>query len=408
MDQQSILEIVLGWRRLIVRVTIAAIVVSVAVSLIMPGWYEASATFLPPKEGASTGGLVQFFADFGMDFGSAGLVSSTPNSDLMIGILKSWRLREQIVSQFGLQEIYRSRTERHAARELADHMVVSTTPEGLIEIRVEDRDRERAAEMANALLDLLDRYNRESSTEQAVRTREYVEETLLSVRGRLEAAARELKEFQEEHGTIEIEAQTRATVETIAELEAERARIDIERGMLARFSSPDQVEVRRTEAELDEIDRQLAALGRAPAEGGASGSIVLLPLDMIPELELRLADLKREVMVQEKVYEFLSSQLEDARIQESRDLSSIRIIDRAAPPLERTRPRRKLIVILTTLLAFLGSIGLAIATEGFLEYAGSGGTSGTSADLSPLTRPLVRLKRWSGSPPTDSSPVRDS
>ncbi|MFH1502695.1 MAG: GNVR domain-containing protein [Candidatus Eisenbacteria bacterium] len=410
MEQQSILSVILGWRRLIVRVVIAAIIVSVVVSLALPSWYGASATFLPPQEGSSRGGLVQFFSQFGMDFGSAGLVSATPVSDLMIGVLKSRRLRERVVLEFDLASVYGSSTTQHAVRDLGEHMLVSTTPEGLVDIWVEDRDRERAAAVANAFLDLLDEYNRESSTEQASRTREYVEETLVATRGRLDDAAATLRDFQEEHGAIEIGEQTRVTVEATAGLEAERARLEIQRGLLSGFSSQDHVDVRRADAEIAEIDGQLAVLrGTSDGDPASSRSGVLLPLDRIPELGLRLADLTREVMVQEKVYEFLSSQLEEARIQESRDLTSIRVIDRAEPPLERARPRRKLIVILTVLLALIGSIGLAIGTEGLLDYASTETSGGPSRELRFLLRPLEQLKAWGGPPEASDRPSsRDS
>lgn len=400
--QQSILRIILGWRKLIVRVVLAAIVVSIVVSLVLPGWYGASATFLPPQESSSSGGLMQFFTQFGMDFGSSGLMSATPMSDLMIGVLKSRRLRERVVADFELEKVYGSSTKRHAVRELGDHVRVSTTSEGLIEIWVEDRGRDRAAAIANRLLDLLDEYNRDTSTEQAARTREYIEETLAANRERLENAASALREFQEEYGAIEISEQTRVTVEAIAGLEAERARLQIEKGFLEGFSSPDNVELRRTEARIREIGNQMSELsGYSPASGGTSASSgVLLPLSRIPELGLKLADHTREVMVQEKVYEYLSSQLEEARIQESRDLSSIRILDRAEPPLERARPKRKIIVLMTVLLALIGSVGLAIATEGLIEIASRDTWDRSPPELGLLLRPLERLRRWGG--PSDS------
>ena len=410
MEQQSILSVILGWRRLILRVVIAAVIVSVVVSLVMPSWYGASATFLPPQERASRGGIAQLFSQFGMDFGSAGLASGTPMSDLMIGILKSRRLREQIVSDFDLVDAYRSRSPQHAVRDLREHLLVSTTPEGLVEIWVEDRDRDRAAAIANAFLDLLDQYNRESSTEQAARTREYLEETLVATRARLDDAAAELRGFQQEHGMIEIHEQTRVTVEAIAGLEAERTRFEIERGVLLGFSSHDHVDVRRMDAQIDEMNERLAALKGTPAgDAPAPRSGVLLPLDRIPELGLELADLTREVMVQEKVYEFLSSQLEEARIQELRDLSSIRIIDSAEPPLERTRPRRKLIVFLTVVLALIGSIGVALVAEGVLERASVGSGDVSPNELGFLSGPLTRLKRWGGPPSArDRSSFRDT
>jgi uncharacterized protein involved in exopolysaccharide biosynthesis len=395
-NEQSIAGVVFGWRKMIYRVTIGAALIAVVVSLVMPSWYAATANCMPPQETESRGGILQMFTRMGMDFGAGGLVSGTPMSDLMIGILKSRLIRGQIVDRFDLVSAYRSRTREHAIRELGNHLRVYNTPEGLIEVWVEDRDKKRAAQMANAFLELLDEYNRTASVDQARRTSEFVERILGDNRERLENAARDLREFKEKHQTVELSEQTRVTVEEIARLESERTEFEIERGVLRNFSRPDQIEMRKIDARLREIQTKLDELEGAGASSTGSGAAeggVFLPLSEIPALSLQLADLTREAMVQEKVYEFLSSQLEEARIQESKDLQVIRILDEAVPPLVRSRPRRKLIVILTVCLAALGSVGVALVSEGFLEYESRNRSTSSIAD-SRESRALVGFFRW--------------
>ena len=80
-------------------------------------------------------------------------------------------------------------------------------------------------------------------------------------------------------------------------------------------------------------------------------------------LALEYAELEREVMVQEKVYEFLTAQFEEARIRESRDLQSVNVLDEAVPPIKKARPRRSLIVLLSAAMAF----GVAV-TVAFLAH----------------------------------------
>ena len=370
-NQKSALDLILGWRKLIYRITIGAIVVSVVVSLVMPNWYEASATCASPQEGASRGGVLSMFSQIGMDFGARGLLSSTPMTDFMLGVLKSRLLRGQVADRFDLQRVYKADSREHAIDELSDRLTVGTTSEGFIEVRVEDHDRQRAADMANAFMEFLDDYNRRTSVEQAGRTREFVESALGENGQRLLTASEALREFQEEHGAIDLTEQTRATVAAIAVLEAERTKLEIRRGVLEGFSRPDNVEMREIDAELREIRKKLGEFtGRGDeAPLGSNEDGTLLPLASIPELVVRLADLTREVMVQENVRAFLSSQLEDARIQETRDLEIIHILDAAAPPLKKSRPRRSIIVLLTVGLAFVGSVGVAFAADSFLRYA---------------------------------------
>ncbi len=400
-NQKSALDLILGWRRLIYKITIGAIVVSVVVSLIMPNWYTASATCVPPQEGESRGGLLSMFSQIGMDFGARGLLSSTPMTDFMMGILKSRLLRSQVVDRFDLQRVYKADSREHAIEDLSDRLIVTTTSEGFIEVQVEDRDRQRAAGMANVFMELLDDYNRRVSVEQAGRTRDFVENALGENARRLLTASDALREFQEEHGAIDLPEQTRATVEAVAVLEAERTRLEIRRGVLKGFSQPDHMGMREIDAELREIQKKLGQFtgwgDEAPP--GSSEYGTLLPLASIPELVVRLADLTRDVMVLENVRAFLSSQLEEARIQETRDLEIIHVLDAATPPLKKSHPRRSMIVLLSVGLAFVASLGVAFVADSFLHYAqGSHRDSefASSMESKVLLHFAYGLRQWGG------------
>jgi len=398
-EQRSMAGLILGWRPLILRVTLAAAVISVVASLLMPNWYAAEATFLPPQEAESGGSLARVFSQMGMDFGGGGLVSSTPAADLMLGILKSRLIRGQVVDRFDLVNVYEADSRDHAIGNLGDHLRVSTTSEGLVEVWVEDLDARRAAGMANAFVEFLDGYNRRTSVEKAGRTRELVGSIIEENRQRLDDAAARLREFQEEHEAIEISEQTRVTVEAIAQLESERARLEIERGLLEGFSSPEQMEWKTLDARVREVEQKIAELRFGRGESAGDGGGVLLPLSDIPGLGLELADLTREVMVHERVLEFLTSQYEEARIQESRDMEVIHVLDAASPPLKKFRPRRSVIVMLSVILALIGSIGVAFAAEGLLEYAAKsppGLALGDSRDSRVLLGFLRWLRAWGG------------
>ena len=402
-NQKSALDLVLGWRRLIYKITIGAIVVSVVVSLIMPNWYTASATCVPPQEGESRGGLLSMFSQIGMDFGARGLLSSTPMTDFMMGVLKSRLLRSQVVDRFDLQRVYKADSREHAIEDLSDHLIVTTTSEGFIEVQVEDRDRQRAADMANVFMELLDDYNRRVSVEQAGRTRGFVESALSENARRLLTASEALRGFQEEHGAIDLTEQTRATVEAVAVLEAERTRLEIRRGVLEGFSHSDHIGMREIDAELREIQKKLGQFtGRGdgiPLGSSEDGTLTLLPLASIPELVVRLAGLTRDVMVLEKVRAFLSSQLEEARIQETRDLEIIHILDAATPPLKKSHPRRSMIVLLSVGLAFVASVGSAFAADSFLHYARDSHRDSefaNSRESKALLRFARGLRQWGG------------
>jgi len=384
---------------MVYRVFAAAVILSVVVSLVMPSWYTARSTFVPPQEADARSGMMQLSSMIGLDIGGMGLLSDSPMQDVMIGVLKSRRLRAKLVDQFDLKDVYGSKTREHAIRDLETHIFINSTAEGLLEVKVEDRDRQRAADMTNALVGLLDTYNRRSSVEQAQRTSEFILGYREENAERLEEAARAARAFQEEHGAIELTEQTRVTVEAAAGLQARRRMLAIERGVLEQYAGPDQSRMVEIDMELAELDKTIARLmGDAELEEGAARG-VFLPLSSIPQTGFQLAKLTRDVLVYEKIHEYLSAQYEQSRIQEAKDLESVSIVDEAVPPLRKSRPRRSVIVILTVALATIAAVGLAFACEGILAKEGqwaTGDPDSAPAEIRMVLRAARRLARWGG------------
>ena len=72
---------------------------------------------------------------------------------------------------------------------------------------------------------------------------------------------------------------------------------------------------------------------------------LFLLLSEIPDLEVKLMGLKREVEIQSMLYAFLTQKYEESKIQEARDTPTIQILDPANKPEKRYQPKRKLMVV---------------------------------------------------------------
>lgn len=405
--RRSFAEVLIAWRVLVYRVTIAAGLGAVVVSLLLPSWFTATAVVTPPSENDGGGGIMALMDQVRGGGGTVSrarqLLKRTPEIDLMIGVLKSRRARGEIVDRFGLLEHYDDRTREHAIKRLGRLLSVSTTPEGFIQVSVTDRDKQLAADIANGFLESLDRYNRETSVADARRTREFVGGRLDEVRARLDAASSDLRRFQEEHGAIQISEQTRVTVEAMAALEGERTQLEIEKGVLENYSRGDVPRVREIEARIDEIEKRIAMLRGSASDSAfvatrqdSTGSEVMIPLGQFPRLGLQFADLKREVMAQEKVLEFLMAQFEEARIREARDLQTVSVLDPAVPPLKKSKPRRSLIVLLTAGLGFALAIGAAFGAEALDDTIRRRSEWSQAGEVRWLARLTGLLRKWGG------------
>ena len=70
---------------------------------------------------------------------------------------------------------------------------------------------------------------------------------------------------------------------------------------------------------------------------------------------MRWADLYRQIKIQETVFEFLTQQYELAKIQEAKEIPTVKILDPAEIPERRSFPRRTLIVALGALFSLFAA-----------------------------------------------------
>ena len=77
-----------------------------------------------------------------------------PN-DMYVGMLKSRPVADAIIRRFDLQKLYSQRDMTDTRKKLADHTEIVSEKEGFISIAVEDKQKKRAAEMANAYIEEL-------------------------------------------------------------------------------------------------------------------------------------------------------------------------------------------------------------------------------------------------------------
>jgi len=84
----------------------------------------------------------------------------------------------------------------------------------------------------------------------------------------------------------------------------------------------------------------------------------------VPEIGLELVRLTREVKVGETVVSLLTQQLEQAKINEAKDLPVVQILDRAVPAERYSWPKLRLNVAIATAVSLMLSVFFAF----FVDY----------------------------------------
>ena len=296
-----------------------------------------------------------------------GLLSEITPNETAIGVLESRTIQDDIVNHFDLRRIYHKKLQVEARKRLAEATKIAEDKKtGIISITVEDTDRYRAREIAQAYVDDLNRLVSSLSSSTARRERIFLEQRLNSLKADLDARSQALSQFSSRNATFDPGKQGEATVEAATKLQAELITAESELSGLRAMYADDNVRVRAVRARIDKLQSQLWKIGGegANGDGGDLKANELLPsVRQLPLLGNTYYDLFRQVTMDESIYETLTKEYEIAKVEEAKEIPAIKVLDAADVAEKKSGPHRSYIVIVGFLLSFFGGVAWIIGSR---------------------------------------------
>jgi len=355
-------------RHWILRVVMVGAVIATLSAFLIPARYTSTVRLMPPDNrssaglalaalagrGSSTGAASSLLGDLGSDL--LGLRSS---SDLFAAVLKSHTVEDRLIAQFNLKRVYWDRRIEDARRDLENHTDISVDRKSqMVVVKVTDKDRDRAAAMARMYVDELNRAVAEVSTSSARRERIFLEGRLKEVKVDLEAAEKDFSQYASKNTTIDVKEQGKAMVEAAANLQGELIAAQSRLQEMRQIYTGNNIRVRGLEARVAELQNQLNKVGGKDDSTSlpADGDSLYPSIRKLPLLGVSWSDLYRRVKIQEIVFETLTQQYELARVEEAKEIPTVKVLDAPDVPEKKSFPPRLLIILLGTALSF----GLAV------------------------------------------------
>jgi uncharacterized protein involved in exopolysaccharide biosynthesis len=376
-SQKTITSLSLLWerRRLLFRVSLYALLASTLAAFLIPARYESTTRLMPP-ENQSGSGLMMAAAAMSGPAGAAGglggiaseFLGLKSTSDIFVGILGSRTVQDKLIQQFDLKKLYWDWRMEDARKDLADHTGISVDRKSqIISITVTDKSPKRAAAMAQAYVEELNRMVAELSTSSARRERIFLEGRLQAVNQDLEAAEKDFSQFASKNAAIDVKEQGKAMVEAAATLQGQLIAAESELQGLKQVYTDNNVRVRSVQARIGELKRQLDKLGgkdESMTEVSSEPSDSLYPsIRKLPLLGVQYADLYRRAKIQEAVLETLTKEYEMAKVQEAKEIPTVKVLDVPNIPDKRSFPPRLLIMFLGTFLGLSFGALLVLGSE---------------------------------------------
>jgi len=296
---------------------------------------------------------------------AGGFLGVSAPVDQWMAILKSETIKDAIIKRFDLIKVFNVNTMDDARNAISGMIKVSRANEGIISITVEDKDPQRAATLANAIVEELDRINKGIVTTSGRRMRVFVEERLKGAKSELRTSEETIKGFQERNRAIKLDDQSRAVIEAMGTVKGQLMAKEVELQTLLSYATPNNPQAEILSTQVKELRERLRELEEGKTNpDNPSQKNIFIPTTMIPDLSLQYARLLRDAKVQQTLYELLTQQYEIARIQEAKDTATVQVLDDAKVPERKVKPKKRQIIMLTTITAAFFGVFVAF----FMEY----------------------------------------
>ncbi len=384
-DELNFLEywrVVRKHTKLISCLFIICVISTAVISLLMTPIYQAKTTLMaiesPQGRISSALGALQNIPFVG---GAVGGALGKTVTDRFVNILNSRTIAEDVIHELNLtKELFKENWDPEKGKwksekaptlqdtlQLLQKGLVKIVDDrkGLISIAVEYENPNLAAQIANEYPAAFHRFLKVNAVSLAKRNRIFLEKQLVATKVDLEAAEEQLKSYQTKKKVVALDAQAEGSVKALADLKAQIIIREIQLGAMREFATQENPDVKRIKDEIREIQFQLKRLEDGTKQANSDGSLgTILTLNEAPTIGLAYGRLKRDALIQQKIFELLIQQYELAKLEEAKDDLTFQVIDKAIPPEKRIKPRRTLNV----LMAAVASLVFGCFLSFFQEY----------------------------------------
>ena len=231
---------------------------------------------------------------------------------------------------------------------------------GVLAIRAQAYTPEMAQSIQQLLMEEGERFMNESAHKLAREQVAFAERELAQSAGRVQEARQVLLAYQNEHNLVSPRAQVETVSGTVARLEGELSSVAARKRMLQTYLAPKAPELVQATAQARALEEQLASERARLTTSSKAGQ----PLNQVTDQYEALL-LKAEFALD--VYKTALGALERARVDASRTLKKISVLQAPTLPVYPLEPRRlyniAVYVLATLLLTSIAQLLLVIVRE---------------------------------------------
>jgi len=315
-----------NWKFLCLNCFIASIIAIIYSFFIAEKQYLSSITFLPPYEEKSI--LSMLPGGVGGSFFSTDIIPQQ-----IITIFESKAIKRKIIEKYNFYNKYKltespnkfeqtlKRIKNDLTLEIDEFGTLGVTKHVSYTIKCYHTSPDTSYEVVQYLFALMDSVINEVSVDKGRRNRMFVDEQLSINLEILDSLQKDFEKFQIKNKVYNIPNQLQLALNSYGHLKAKLLANEIKMKSLQKDYNDDYPIILALEKENSVIRSKLATMEKQ------STPDVIIGLEKSAEVLPQYTNYLREVEVQNKLILLLTQQLEEAKLKEARDISSLKVID---------------------------------------------------------------------------------
>lgn len=325
------------WKKTIIITTIVAAIGSVIISLTLPNYFKATATFYAASEDLSKPDKV--LKDDDINY-----YGNDEDVERIITIANSNKIVDFMITQFDLFDHYEIDKDMNLAqykvrKAFSRNYEITKAKYGALEISFVDKDPDFAAMMANAILSRIVELSQGLVYESQRQLINLHQNSISEKEGKLQWMNDSLKALRADYKIYDIIAQNVAFSEMITQVKADLAKEEATLNSLQKDDRVPSDTLIYKQAAVNGLRKQLSSLN-------ADLKLFNDGRDQISILERQIQDTREALSMERIKYNLLNTS-------KKTDLKTIHVVEPAEPPLRKFKPKRSILVLGATFFTFI-------------------------------------------------------
>jgi tyrosine-protein kinase Etk/Wzc len=371
-DEISIIDIVavlLKHKKLIIGITVAFFVLAIIYSLVsfalppdknyLPNVYRPTAIMIINDQ--QSGGLSSMLSSSGLGSlaGLAGVSGGgKSNGQLAVFLTKTNGFQDDIAAKFNLADHYRIKKNiRSGVRKALLKKLIGKFDDktGTMTLSFEDTDPVFGRDLVNYAVGVLDKRFAVIGGDKNLAKKEQLEQKLADVKVEMTRLEDEIQVFQKKYGVISADTLATEQITTVAKVRSELIMKEMDIKTYSQLSRIEDPVLKRLQTERDNLSKLLDQLEK----GFTDYENVMPSQNELPKIALEFGHLKRDLLVQEALYQLLTQQYELTKLSLTGEEPTFQVLELAEAPEMKSGPSRGLIVLVATFAGLFLSVLLA-------------------------------------------------